>query len=358
MSLVTVLIVNYNAGPWLDRCIAALERQTFRDFSVVIVDNASTDRSVESVERNHPKIRLLRSTRNLGFSGGNNYGLARSPRNEWTALLNPDAFPRPDWLERLLAAAEANSEYVAFGSRLLSSEDGAGLDGVGDAYHVSGNFWREGHGLSPAGRYLRPTEIFSPCAAAALYRTDALLSVGGFDEDYFCYAEDVDLGFRFRLAGHRCMYVPDAVVHHIGSAVAGTYSDFQLYHGHRNLVWTFVKNMPGWMFWVYLPYHLALNVYSTLQFALRGRGKVLVHAKIDAIRGLGKVLAKRRRIQRARAVAPRELLRVMRRGRPRPTYRENEPIEPTWPVTRAGRSPMVDRERVEPDEVIGSGTPL
>ena len=304
MSLVTVLIVNYNAGPWLQRCIAALERQTFRDFSIVIVDNASTDRSLESVERNHPKIRLLRSTRNLGFAGGNNYGLARSPRSEWTALLNPDAFPRPDWLERLLAAAEANPEYAAFGSRLLSSEDGAALDGVGDAYHVSGNFWREGHGLSAAGRYLRPTEIFSPCAAAALYRTDALLSVGGFDEDYFCYAEDVDLGFRLRLAGHRCMYVPDAVVHHIGSAVAGTYSDFQLYHGHRNLVWTFVKNMPGWMFWVYLPYHLALNVYSSLQFALRGRGKVLVHAKIDAIRGLGKVLAKRRRIQRSTRSTP------------------------------------------------------
>jgi hypothetical protein len=107
--------------------------------------------------------------------------------------------------------------------------------------------------------------------------------------------------------------------------------------------------MPGWMFWVYLPYHLALNVYSTLQFALNGRGKVLVHAKIDAIRGLGKVLAKRRRIQRTRAVSPHELLRVMRRGRPRPTYREDEPIESTLPVTRAGRSPMVDRERVDAD---------
>jgi GT2 family glycosyltransferase len=154
------------------------------------------------------------------------------------------------------------------------------------------------------------------------------------------------------------MYVPDAVVHHIGSAVAGTYSDFQLYHGHRNLVWTFVKNMPGWMFWVYLPYHLALNAYSSLQFALRGRGKVLVHAKIDAIRGLGKALAKRRRIQRRRVVPPRELLHVMRRGRPRPTYREDDPIEPTWPATKVGRRQMLDRERAAPDEVIGSGTPL
>jgi GT2 family glycosyltransferase len=357
MSLVTVLIVNYNAGPWLERCIAALDRQTFRDFSIVIVDNASTDNSLASVKRDHPKIQLLRSERNLGFAGGNNFGLARSPHSEWTALLNPDAFPRPDWLERLLAAAEANPAFVAFGSRTLANDDGTVLDGVGDAYHVCGNYWQEGHGLRAAGRYLRSTEIFSPCAAAALYRTDVLLSVGGFDEDYFCYVEDVDLGFRLRLAGHRCMYVSDAIVQHIGSAIVGSYSDFQLYYGHRNLVWNFVKNMPGWMLWAYLPYHVALNVYSTVRFALNGRGKVLAHAKIDAIRGLGKVLAKRRRVQQARAVRPAELLRVMRRGRPRPTYRD-EPIEPARPLATAGRSPVADRGRVDTDEVIGSGTPL
>jgi GT2 family glycosyltransferase len=229
MSLVTVLIVNYNAGPWLQRSIAALGRQSFRDFSIVIVDNASTDRSLESVEPNHPKIQLLRSTRNLGFAGGNNYGLALSPRSEWTAC----SIRTPSSARLAGASARccgANSEYVASAA----------------ASCIRG--WRSPDGGTPTclvttgaraqlvgGRPIpRPTEIFSPCAAAALYRTDALLSVGGFDEDYFCYAEDVDLGFRFRLAGHRCMYVPDAVVHHIGSAVAGTYSDFQLYHGHRN----------------------------------------------------------------------------------------------------------------------------
>ncbi len=306
----------------------------------------------------HPAVRLLRTKKNLGFAAGNNYGLAQVPPSEWTALLNPDAFPQPDWLERLLSSADANPMYAAFGSRNLATEDGAVLDGVGDEYHVSGNFWREGHGRQAAGLYLQPAEIFSPCAAAALYRTDALLSVGGFDEDYFCYGEDVDLGFRLRLAGYQCMYVPDAIVHHLGSAIVGVHSDFQLYHGHRNLVWNYVKNMPGWLFWLYLPYHVALNAYSFLMLALAGRGKVILWAKIDAIRGLGRALSKRRRIQKARKTSPRELLRVMKRGAPRPSYRESTLLARLGLGTRSSQDLASDGKRTSADDVIGSGKPL
>jgi GT2 family glycosyltransferase len=151
-------------------------------------------------------------------------------------------------------------------------------------------------------------EIFSPCAAAALYRRQALVDAGGFDEDYFCYVEDVDLGFRLRLAGHKAMYVPDAVVHHVGSATTGgKHSDFSVYHGHRNLVWTFVKDMPGILFWLLLPLHVLMNLTSILWFALQGRGGVIMRAKRDALLGLPKMWRKRQTIQSTRIATVREI---------------------------------------------------
>jgi GT2 family glycosyltransferase len=145
-----------------------------------------------------------------------------------------------------------------------------------------------------------------------LYRRQALVGVGRFDEDYFCYVEDVDLGFRLRLAGHKALYVPDAVVHHIGSATTGgQQSDFVVYHGHRNVVWTFVKDMPGLLFWLLLPLHVLMNLASILWFALRGRGGVILRAKRDALLGLPKMWRKRQAIQAARTATMREMWRMM-----------------------------------------------
>ena len=314
MPLVDVVIVNYNAGPMLARTIAALHRQTLREFRVVIIDNGSTDDSLERLPAGPAPVEIVRAGANLGFAAGNNLALRRYVGAEWVALLNPDAFPRPDWLSKLLAAAREYPAFKFFGSKLVDAGDPARLDGVGDVYHVSGLFWRDGHGCACSAAYGAPEEVFSPCAAAALYRTQEVIEAGGFDEDFFCYAEDVDLGFRLRLYGHRCLYVPDAVVEHVGSAIAGTRSDFQLYHGHRNLMWTYVKNMPGRLFWVYLPYHVVLNLYSLIAFTIRGQGKPLWRAKRDAVKGLRHFWAKRREIQARRVSAPNDLRRVMRGG--------------------------------------------
>ena len=154
-------------------------------------------------------------------------------------------------------------------------------------------------------------EIFSPCAAAAMFRKDALLTASGFDEDFFCYVEDVDLGFRMRLLGHRCWYAPDSVALHVGSAVTGRHSDFSIYHGHRNLVWTFVKNMPGVLFWLLLPLHVALNLVSILWFVLRGQGALILRAKRDALLGLPKMWRKRQLIQQSRVASVRDIWRVL-----------------------------------------------
>lgn len=300
---VTVVIVNYNGGDMICQCLAALSRQRFTDFATIVVDNASSDGSCAAIQERFPLVRLLPLTRNVGFAGGVNHALRVSALGSWVVLLNPDAFPLPDWLGNLVASAQSHPDHAAFGSRMFSDESHARLDGVGDAYHVSGLPWRVGHGSLDSSRYDQEMDIFAPCAAAALYRVSALKAVGLLDEDFFLYVEDIDLGFRLQLAGYRALYVPDAQVLHLGSAFVGKHSDFQLYHGHRNLVWVYAKNMPGILFWMFLPAHIALNIVTLIWFALRGQGAVIWRAKRDALRALPQIWKKRTAIQASRRVS-------------------------------------------------------
>ena len=309
---VTVVIVNWNGERFLERCLIALMSQTLKPHEIILVDNASSDRSLE-IARQFPLARLIALEQNTGFAHGNNLAIeAASAESEWIALINPDAFAEPRWLEALLVAAESNQGFDVFGSRLVNAGNPSVLDGAGDAYHVSGLVWRMGHG-SPVPTYAEDErEVFSPCAAAALYRRSAFREIGGLDEDYFCYVEDVDLGFRLRLAGCRCLYVPQSVAHHVGSGTTGgRHSEFALYLGHRNLVWTFVKDMPGILFWLLLPLHVLLNLLSIIWFALQGRGGVILRAKRDAWLGLPKMWRKRQHIQKSRVVSVGEIWRQL-----------------------------------------------
>lgn len=250
----------------------------------------------------------------MGFAAGNNIGAAAVTDCDWLAFLNPDAFPEPDWLERMVRAVEEHPGIAMFASELRLASDPSKLDGAGDAYHVSGLPWRIAHGeFAPTDR-AEPQEVFSPCAAAALVHRDTFNKVQGFDPSFFCYLEDVDLAFRLRLLGHRCLYIPGAVVRHVGSGTTGTRSAFAIYHGHRNLVWAWVKNMPGWRLWLYVPQHVLLTLVSLVRFGWIGQGRTIVRAKIDALAGLRRAVSQRRQIQRARAAAGHEVMATMSRG--------------------------------------------
>ena len=306
---VTVIIVNWNGGQLLEQCLDSLSLQTLQPEKLIVVDNDSHDGSAECAEQNN-NVTLRKLNTNLGFAAANNLALAECD-SEFVALLNPDAFPEPEWLERLVGAANSESNAVAFGSRQMNYNSSNTLDGIGDAYHISGLVWRERHGATQQPTDLVQREIFSPCAAAALYRRQAIVDLGGFDEDFFCYVEDVDIGFRLRLAGYKAMYVPDAVVHHVGSATTGgQQSDFSVYHGHRNLVWTYTKNMPGVLFWLLLPYHVLLNIFTLGWFVLRGQGRVIIRAKWDAIKGIPNMWRKRKVIQSNRTAPLKDIWRV------------------------------------------------
>jgi len=313
VSRVGVVIVNRNAGGHLAQALESLARQTVAPQRVIVVDNASDDGSLDGIEERFPSVELVRSEENLGFAAANNLAIRMCEDCDFVALLNPDAFPEPDWLETLLRAAADHPECGFFGSRLVLAGDPGTLDGTGDQFHVSGLAWRRDQG-APASVGREEGETFSACAAAALYRRDALLAVGGFDESFFCYYEDSDLAFRLRLAGHRCLYVPGAVALHVGSATTGLLSAFTIYHSARNQLWTYVKNMPGPLLWLYLPQHLLVTVLTILVYALHRRGGAAFRGKVDGLRELPRVLAERRRIQRARVAGLRELRGSMARG--------------------------------------------
>lgn len=304
------IVVVYRSDPAaLARCIRCLKQQSVSAQSIIIVDN-SEEADLKTMGLGN--VEILHPSENIGFAAGNNFGTADAG-SEFIALLNPDAFPKRDWLENLLNAADKNPQCASFGSVQLLEQDPEILDGIGDTYHPSGLFRREGYGRRRDDYGdLQAREIFSPCAAAALYRREAFETVRGFDEDFFCYGEDVDLGFRLRLAGWKSMLVPDALVRHVGSASSGGQrSDFATYHGHRNMVWVYVKNMPGILFWLFLPLHVMANFASLLVLTLRGQGKVGLRAKIDALKGLPKMWKKRKMIQSTRVASVMDIWRAL-----------------------------------------------
>ena len=237
--------------------------------------------------------------------------LEKTGEYPWIALVNPDAFLQADWLSVMYRAITVNPGHDCFVSRLIQVYRQDTLDGEGDAMHISGLAWRLKNGVLVKKGARKYTEVFSACAAAALYSREALQTTGTFDEDFFCYFEDVDLGFRLRLAGYRCLLVPNAVAYHVGSATVGRQSDFAVYHGHRNLVWTYVKNMPGALFWILLPAHLLLNIISVIWFLALGKGRLILRAKKDALKGLPRMWEKRRWIQKQRRVSARDIWKVL-----------------------------------------------
>lgn len=314
MPRVSILVVAYNSASHLPLCFAHLLEQTCKDFEIILVDNGSRDESL-NVAGNYRSlfhIAFVEKKENIGFASANNIGVQMA-QGEWIVLLNADAYPEPDWLENLIKAAEQNPQYNFFSSRQIQYNSPHLLDGAGDEYHISGLAWRRYYNYYEKTYGLQQEEVFGACAAAAMYRREDFLEIGGFDEDYFSYIEDVDLSFRLRLVGGRCLYVPAARVHHVGSASMGKLSDFVVYHGHRNLVWAYFKDMPALLFWLYLPIHFAMNIFFIISFIFQGKGRAIIKAKIDAFKGIPAVLRKRRDVQAMRTVSIGEVYRFMKK---------------------------------------------
>ena len=195
---VSVIIVNYNAGEYLRPCVESLLAQTLTNFECTLVDNGSTDGSLGTLPELDERFTIVEANENLGFAVANNRA-AEQMSADWIALLNPDAFARPNWLEQGLAARAHLPNTAMVGSTQYLALEPDRFDGLGDEYHAFGIAWRAGFGIPVEEVFDR--ETFGPCGAGAFYDRKIFLSLGGFDESFFCYHEDVDIAFRMRLAG-------------------------------------------------------------------------------------------------------------------------------------------------------------
>lgn len=286
-----VLIVNFNGGAMLHRTLDCLANQTVAPKQVIIVDNASTDGSFVRAKKLHPQFHFLGLSTNTGFARGNNYG-ARFCRQDWLITLNPDAFPDRNWIEEISAGIEKNPNVNSFATIMVRDDDPEIIDSAGLEYQASGIGWARGAGQS-LEEIATDDLVLGPSGGAGVYRLTSFLSLGGFDEDFFCYYEDMDLAIRFRLAGEKCVLLRRAIVRHVGSGITGEGSEFSIYHVHRNVVWTFVKNMPtSWLVKNILK-HALVNLFSIAVFVRRGHTKTIFKAKWDAILGLKKMIRKR-----------------------------------------------------------------
>jgi len=241
---VRIVIVNYNSGPWLQKVIDGLTAQSLGDFEVVIVDNNSSDDSLNSLSIPDERFQILAMGENLGFAAANNRAFVGA-KTEWFCTLNPDCVPQRDWLEYMDAARQKYPGVDMFGSTQLMADTPTQVDGYGDFLSFYGIPWRALHGHDISELPDDDMVAFSPCAAAAFYRRQAFEKVGGFAEDFFCYLEDVDLGWRLQRQGGECIQVRRSVVHHKGSLITVRNSPFSLFHSQRNRVWMVRRNMPS-----------------------------------------------------------------------------------------------------------------
>jgi len=307
----SILILFWQSDQYLQRCLQSLETQTFQDFEVILLDNGASQPPDTVIMAGFQDLRItqLHSETNLGFAGGNNLA-ARSAVGEYLVLLNSDAFPEQDWLEVLHTQALLHPNHF-FASRLKMADQPGYLDGEWNEVHCSGLVLRRNYGQPLNKAYKTRRLVLSACAAACAYPKLAFDTVGGFDEDFFAYMEDIDLDFRIQLAGWRCLYLPNAVVHHVGSGSTKTQSGFGIYYGQRNLIWAFFKNMPGWLFWLLLPLHVTINLFYLLASVFMDEGNILRRAKKDAFKRLPVIWQKRKAIQSQRKASIWYIVRLL-----------------------------------------------
>jgi len=305
----SIVVVAYQSGPTLTRCLAGLAAQTFRDFELLLVDNASTDGAPQAAVEVDSSIKLIEPGGNTGFAGGNNLA-ARRARGRWLVLLNPDAYPHSDWLAQLAAGADRNPGLRSFASLQMVADAPGMLDGAGDAMSSAGMPFRGGYHRQDMDKVFEG-EVFSACGAAMMIDRDLFLALGGFDERFFCYCEDVDLGYRLRLAGEPTLLIPDARVEHVGSATLGVRSDFALFHGTRNRLWLFVKNTPWPLLWLTAPIHALASLLLLARHATRGEARAPLRGLLAALGDLGPALAARRALQRDRHASWMEIAAAM-----------------------------------------------
>jgi len=317
---VSVIVVNWDRCALLRASLKSLQTQTGPEFEIIVVDNGSTDGSSTMVSCEFPGVHLIRNQGNRGFCAANNQGI-RASKGEFIALLNNDAEAAPGWLAALVHALESRPDCGMAASKILVWEDSARIDKAGHLIYPDGQNRGRGSGEIDRGQYDRIEETLWPDGCAALYRKEMLDKIGGFDEDFFAYADDAELGLRARIAGWRCVYVPSAVVRHHRGATLGLQSTRRLALIERNRVLLALKLFPASLLWRNPLYYLA-RIVSGAWAAAHGRGEAalypgssgklaialsLLRGDLEALALAPRIWRKRREVDRIRKLSPAEV---------------------------------------------------
>jgi GT2 family glycosyltransferase len=313
--LISVVVVNWNRKELLRACLASLQRQRDVSFETIVVDNGSNDGSAEMAEREFGAL-VIRNHDNRGFCAANNQGIAAA-KGELIALLNNDAEAEPEWLAALASACGSRPEIGMVASKVLVWEDPARIDKVGHLIFPDGQNRGRGSGALDKGQYDREEEVLWPDGCAAMYRKRMLDEIGGFDEDFFAYGDDAELGLRARIAGWQCVYTPRAVVRHHRGSTLGKGSGGRLKLIERNRVLLAVKLFP-WSLLVLNPFYYVLRLAGGMLMAQSGAGDTahfpgiggklriagaLLAGDLDALRLTPRMLRKRSAVRRALSAA-------------------------------------------------------
>ncbi|MBQ6322584.1 MAG: glycosyltransferase family 2 protein [Lachnospiraceae bacterium] len=283
MSLVTVVIPNLNGMKYLKGCLDALRAQTLQDFQTILIDNGSRDQSSSFVRTNYPEVTVVEFDHNTGFCEAVNTGI-KMARGKYVVLLNNDTRACPSFLKELTEGMERHPGAFSCASMMLRMDTPDLIDDAGDYYCALGWAFAMGKGKRKE-QFSKERKIFASCGGASIYRRDLLLSLGLFDEAHFAYLEDIDIGYRARIAGYENWYIPAAQVLHAGSASSGSaYNLFKIRHASKNSILLVYKNMPAGQIILNAPLLLAGFLIKVLFFARMGFGKEYLHG---LIRGIG-----------------------------------------------------------------------
>ena len=322
--LISVVIVNWNGKHLLGECLDSLLAQGVGGVEIILVDNGSQDGSAEYVRERYRDVRVISLPENLGFAGGNNAGI-RIASGKYIALLNNDTKVDPEWMTSLLKEAESSASGVGmWASKILSYDHPDIIDNVGLLMYPDGLGRGKGRLEKDEGQYDQTAQAFFPSGCAGLYRRKMLDEIGLFDEEFFAYADDVDLGLRARLAGWHCLYVPSAKLYHKYSASSSAHSPFKAFLVERNRIWVLLKYYPLEMVLV-SPFWTLTRLFVHLYGALTGRGAsgrfseqhsvfsamaILLKAWYSALSALPGIVRQRRAFSKLRRIGRRELYRL------------------------------------------------
>jgi len=296
MAKVSIMIVNWNGKRLLKDCLGSVFSQSMKDYEIILVDNASTDGSVDFVKKNYPKAKLIQNRSNLGFAEGNNIGIrAASKGSRYIALLNTDARPDKNWLKELIKAAESHPKAGSFTPKVVFP-DGR-INSIGHAIFRTGEVKNIGVFQQDKGQFSKEAKVFGVPATASLYRRKMLEDTKTsdyLDPLYFAYYEDSDLDFRAAALGWESLYVPSTTVTHL----LGASSPNSLYFAERNRGWFFLKNFPANELILSLPFFLAYGGIRLIYIAFfKLQPITALRALIDGIAGIPNVLRKRAETQ-------------------------------------------------------------